>query len=77
MKVEWKQSDKCEHFYEGRDRDTKETKWMGSGVDLVFGSNSVLRAIAEVYACDDADEKFVADFVKAWDKVMELDRFDQ
>jgi len=62
--------------YEGRDRATGELKWTGSRVDLVFGSNSELRAVAEVYACDDAREKFVHDFVAAWDKVMNLDRFD-
>ena len=62
--------------YEGRDRATGEVKWTATAVDLVFGSNSQLRAIAEVYACDDAEEKFVRDFVAAWDKVMNLDRFD-
>ena len=62
--------------YEGRDRATGEVKWTATAVDLVFGSNSQLRAIAEVYACDDAQEKFVRDFVAAWDKVMNLDRFD-
>jgi catalase-peroxidase len=62
--------------FEGRDRRTGELRWTGSRVDLVFGSNSELRAIAEVYACDDAEEQFVHDFVAAWDKVMNLDRFD-
>jgi len=62
--------------YEGRDRSTKALKWTGTRVDLVFGSNSQLRALAEVYAQNDANEKFVKDFVKAWVKVMELDRFD-
>ena len=62
--------------FEGRDRATGEVKWTGSRVDLVFGSNSELRALAEVYASDDAQEKFVHDFVAAWDKVMNLDRFD-
>ncbi|TDK32807.1 catalase/peroxidase HPI [Luteimonas terrae] len=62
--------------FEGRSRDGDETRWHGSRVDLVFGSNSVLRAVAEVYASDDAQEKFVRDFVAAWHKVMELDRFD-
>jgi catalase-peroxidase len=62
--------------YEGRDRATGEVKWTATAVDLVFGANSQLRAIAEVYACDDAQEKFVHDFVAAWDKVMNLDRFD-
>jgi len=76
MGTEWKKSEKCEHFYEGRDRASGEVKWTGTAVDLVFGSNSQLRAVAEVYACDDAKEKFVQDFVKAWVKVMNLDRFD-
>ena len=66
----------AEHVYEGRDRATGEVKWTGTAVDLVFGSNSQLRAIAEVYACDDGQQKFVQDFVAAWDKVMNLDRFD-
>jgi len=74
--TEWKKSEKCEHFYEGTDRKTGQTKWMGSAVDLVFGSNSQLRALAEVYASADGQEKFVQDFVKAWTKVMNLDRFD-
>ncbi|MEM0915208.1 MAG: catalase/peroxidase HPI, partial [Planctomycetota bacterium] len=73
--VEWKVSPRCEHFYEGRD-DSGGIKWRGTSVDLVFGSNSQLRALAEVYACDDAGKKFVKDFVDAWAKVMELDRFD-
>lgn len=76
MDIDWKQSSVCEHFYEGRDRKSGEMKWMGSRVDLVFGSNSQLRAIAEVYASDDSKEKFVHDFVAAWTKVMNLDRFD-
>ena len=59
-----------------RSRERASVKWTGSRVDLVFGSNSELRALAEVYACDDAQEKFVRDFVAAWDKVMNLDRFD-
>jgi catalase-peroxidase len=62
--------------YEGRDRATGEVKWAATAVDLVFGSNSQLRAIAEFYGCDDAHEQFVRDFVAAWDKVMNLDRFD-
>ena len=76
MGTEWQKSSKCEHFYEGRDTGTGEVKWMGTAVDLVFGSNSQLRAIAEVYACDDSQPAFVRDFVAAWDKVMNLDRFD-
>ena len=76
MSTEWKASASAENVYEGRDRATGELKWTGTAVDLVFGSNSQLRAIAEVYACDDAKEKFVRDFVAAWNKVMNLDRFD-
>jgi len=76
MSTEWKTSVSSENVYEGRDRTTGEVKWTATAVDLVFGSNSQLRAIAEVYACDDSKEKFVRDFVAAWDKVMNLDRFD-
>ncbi len=75
MGTEWSASKKCPHFFEGRDRDSGEMKWTASSVDLIFGSNSQLRALAEVYASEDAKEKFVHDFVAAWDKVMELDRF--
>ena len=76
MNIDWQKSAMCDHFYEGKDRQTGQIKWMGSRVDLVFGSNSQLRAIAEVYASDDAKPKFVHDFVAAWDKVMNLDRYD-
>ncbi len=76
MNTDWKKSSRCEHFFEGRDQETGEIKWTGSAVDLVFGSNSQLRAIAEVYACDDSQQAFVNDFIAAWDKVMNLDRFD-
>jgi catalase-peroxidase len=76
MNTEWKASASAENVYEGRDRATGKLKWTGTTVDLVFGHNSQLRAIAEVYACDDSNEKFVRDFVAAWDKVMNLDRFD-
>jgi catalase-peroxidase len=76
MSTEWRKSPQCEHFYEGRDRRTGEVKWTGTAVDLVFGSNSQLRAIAEVYACGDSQEKFLRDFAAAWAKVMNLDRFD-
>ena len=76
MDVVWKKSAICDHFYEGFDRDTGEQVWTASSVDLVFGSNAQLRGIAEVYAADDADEKFVDDFIEAWAKVMTLDRFD-
>ena len=73
--LEWQPSG-TEGVYEGRDRASGQTKWKGSAVDLVFGSNSQLRAIAEVYACDDAQQVFVRDFAAAWNKVMNLDRFD-
>jgi catalase-peroxidase len=73
--TEWSTSTE-EHVYEGRDRATGQVRWTATAVDLVFGSNAQLRAIAEVYAADDAGEKFVRDFVAAWDKVMDLDRFD-
>jgi len=72
----WSKADSAEGVYEGRDRDTGELKWTATPVDLIFGSNSELRAVAEVYAADDAREKFVQDFVDAWTKVMTLDRFD-
>jgi catalase-peroxidase len=76
MSTEWQPSVATENVYEGRDRVTGQPKWTGTAVDLVFGSNSQLRAIAEVYAGEDSKEKFVRDFVAAWDKVMNLDRFD-
>jgi catalase-peroxidase len=76
MSTEWKPSVSSENVYEGRDRATGEVRWTGTAVDLVFGSNSQLRAISEVYASGDAKEKFVRDFVAEWDKVMNLDRFD-
>ncbi|HRK33414.1 MAG TPA: catalase/peroxidase HPI [Candidatus Hydrogenedentes bacterium] len=76
MRTEWTKSASDEHVYEGRDRGTGKVKWTGTAVDLVFGSNSQLRAIAEVYSSEDAKEKFVNDFVAAWHKVMNLDRFD-
>ena len=76
MSTEWKASVSAENVFEGRDRVTGEVKWTATAVDLIFGSNSQLRAIAEVYACDDSEEKFIRDFVVAWDKVMNLDRFD-
>ena len=76
MGTEWKAASEDAETFEGRDRATGEVKWTGSRVDLVFGSNSELRAVAEVYASDDVREKFVRDFVAAWDKVMNLDRFD-
>jgi len=76
MSTQWKASASSENVFEGRDRATGQLKWTGTAVDLVFGSNSQLRAISEVYACDDSKETFVRDFVAAWDKVMNLDRFD-
>ncbi|MCF5949523.1 peroxidase family protein, partial [Xanthomonas perforans] len=76
MRTEWKATSEAKDEYEGRDRSTGELRWTGTRVDLVFGSNSILRAVAEVYASADAQEKFVHDFVAAWTKVMQLDRFD-
>ncbi len=72
----WKTTSEAKDVFEGRDRTTGELKWIGTRVDLIFGSNSQLRAIAEVYGCEDSQPKFVHDFVAAWDKVMNLDRFD-
>jgi catalase-peroxidase len=76
MGTEWSPTDDTEEFFEGKDRKTGAVKWTASRVDLIFGSNSQLRALAEVYAADDAKEKFVRDFVFAWNKVMNADRFD-
>jgi catalase-peroxidase len=76
MGTEWKVSESTENVYEGRDRETGDVKWTGTAVDLVFGAHSQLRGVAEFYATDDAKEIFVRDFVAAWDKVMNLDRFD-
>jgi catalase-peroxidase len=76
MGTEWKVSASAENVFEGHDRASGDVKWTATAVDLVFGSNSQLRAISEVYACDDSKEKFVRDFVAAWDKVMSLDRYD-
>ena len=76
MNTKWQPSSTSEGVYEGRDRATGESKWTGTRVDLIFGSNSQLRAIAEVYACDDSKEAFVKDFAAAWNKVMNLDRYD-
>ncbi len=76
MSVQWTPTDKSEEIFEGRDRKSGELKWKASRADLIFGSNSQLRALSEVYAGSDAKEKFVRDFVAAWDKVMNLDRFD-
>jgi catalase-peroxidase len=76
LNTQWQKSKVCDHFFEGLDGKTGQVKWTGSRVDLVFGSNSQLRAIAEAYASSDAQKKFVNDFVAAWTKVMNLDRFD-
>jgi len=76
MGLEWEKSDDAADVYELRDRQTGELEWEASRVDLVFGSNSRLRAISEVYGSDDAEEKFVNDFVDTWSEVMKLDRFD-
>ena len=76
MKTKWQKSAKSEGVLEGRDRKSGELKWSGTVVDLVFGSNSQLRALAEVYASSDAEKAFVEAFVAAWTKVMNLDRFD-
>ncbi len=76
VSIEWKGISDARDLFEGRDRSTGEVKWTGTRVDLIFGSNAQLRAVAEVYACSDAKEKFVHDFVAVWAKVMNLDRFD-
>jgi catalase-peroxidase len=76
MRTEWRPLAEAGQIYEGYDRKSGEHKWTATAVDLVFGANSQLRAIAEVYGCDDAQDKFVTDFIAAWDKVMNLDRFD-
>jgi catalase-peroxidase len=76
MSVEWKATGADNNAFEGRDRKTGQPKWTGTRVDLVFGSHAQLRALSEVYASSDASEKFAKDFIAAWVKVMELDRFD-
>jgi len=76
MSTKWSKSAKSEGVYEGLDRKTGKLKWTATPADLIFGSSSELRAVAEVYASDDGQTKFVQDFVKAWTKVMNLDRFD-
>ena len=76
MGTEWKQVSPCGNAFAGVDRESGAPRWSGTRNDLVFGSNSILRAVAEVYACADSEQKFVEDFVAAWDKVMNLDRFD-
>jgi catalase-peroxidase len=76
MNTEWKATSEDEDVFECCDRTTGETKWTGTRIDLIFGSNSQLRALAEVYGCEDSQEKFLHDFVAVWNKVMNLDRFD-
>jgi len=76
ISTEWQQLAGSEGVYEGRDRKTNELKWTATRVDLIFGSHSQLRALAELYACADSQQKFAHDFVRAWTKVMNLDRFD-
>jgi len=76
MSTTWKATTEDDGVFEGRDRATGELKWTGTRVDLIFGSDSQLRALAEVYGCEDSREKFLRDFVAVWDKVMNLDRFD-
>ena len=76
MNIKWKEVSSKEDLFEGRDRKTKKLKWIGKRADLIFGSNSQLRALAEVYATDDSKDKFIGDFISAWTKVMNLDRFD-
>ena len=76
MGIEWKAADDSQELFEGRDRASGKMKWSGTRADLVFGSNSILRSLSEVYASADAGKKFTNDFVAAWTKVMNLDRFD-
>ncbi|MEM2573947.1 MAG: hypothetical protein QXF77_05990, partial [Candidatus Jordarchaeales archaeon] len=75
MEVEWKQADDHRYLFKGYYRKSGEAKWSATRVDLIFGHHDELRSIAEVYACDDAKEKFIHDFIAAWNKVMNLDRF--
>ena len=76
MSTTWKEVDENEQLFKGKNRKSNKVKWSGTRFDLIFGSNSQLRAIAEVYACEDSKPKFIADFISAWTKVMNLDRFD-
>lgn len=76
MSTVWKPTSEDSDVFEGRDRASGELKWTGTRIDLIFGSNSRLRALAEVYGCEDSQEKFLHDFIAVWNKVMELDRFD-
>ena len=76
MNTTWKETSKKEDLFEGRDRKSGKILWKGTRADLIFGSNSQLRAYSDVYACEDSNEKFLTDFVDAWTKVMNSDRFD-
>ena len=76
MNIKWKEVSNKEDLFRGRDRKTSKVKWTGTRADLIFGSNSQLRALAEVYATDDSSDKFLSDFISAWTKVMNADRFD-
>lgn len=76
MRTTWKATSEAQEVFEGHDRTTGELRWKGTRVDLIFGSNSELRALTEVYGSEDSQEKFVQDFIAAWNKVMNLDRFD-
>ena len=76
MSITWKETNQSEELFKGIDRKTNKVKWIGTRIDLIFGSNSQLRALAEVYALEDSQSKFINDFVLAWTKVMNLDRFD-
>jgi catalase-peroxidase len=76
LNTTWNSTSDVQDVFEGRDRKTGKVKWTGTRADLIFGSNSELRALAEVYACNDSSQKFIKDFVAAWAKVMNLDRFD-
>ena len=76
MNIKWKETSSKEDIFKGKDRKTNKVKWIGTRADLIFGSNSQLRALAEVYATDDSLDKFVNDFISAWTKVMNADRFD-
>jgi catalase-peroxidase len=76
MNLTWRESSTEAEVFEAHDRKTGELKWTGTSVDLIFGSNSQLRAVAEVFGCSDSEEAFVHDFIAVWDKVMNLDRFD-
>ena len=76
MNIKWKETSSKEDIFKGKDRKTNKVKWTGTRADLIFGSNSQLRALAEVYAQSDNHEKFLTDFISAWNKVMNADRFD-